>query len=178
MHGVPQPRTAMDAETGRDGNGSNTNNSSWLPTSVSSMLDEQRIERLDQCRILDEILLECKRSKASGQSTTLQLEDVPAGIRMVRYFDWRNLADKNCQREEHAVWACRAISLGCGADLVRLRTCFNELPHPTSILENTETAYESKTSSKSDFPCRQYQEVVGRCVASNLHDLAQRRASS
>lgn len=140
-----------------------------LPRPMKQFVDGQRVERLENCRILDEILIECRRK---SQEARLQLEDVPAGIRMLKYFGWRNIREPNCQREEHAVWSCRAVSLGCGANLSELRTCFHELPEKTSILETTETAYEPKSASQNDFPCRKVQERLGKCVATNLRDLA------
>ena len=33
---------------------------------------------------------------------------------------------QSCSREQHAVWACRAVATGCGHDLSLLKTCFEK----------------------------------------------------
>lgn len=33
----------------------------------------------------------------------------------------------SCAREQHAVWACRAVATGCGKDLSELKRCFEEV---------------------------------------------------
>jgi len=33
----------------------------------------------------------------------------------------------SCAREQHAVWACRAVSTGCGNDLAELKRCFEDI---------------------------------------------------
>jgi hypothetical protein len=50
---------------------------------------------------------------------------------MLHYFQWRNLdpplpdrARETCAREEHALWACRAVATACGPDLVAVKRCF------------------------------------------------------
>ena len=199
--------------------------------------DQQRVERLDQCRVLESILQSCRQeqelarqakrnrlnaSSSGGRSSSywwwpfsggsaaasshepstpipssstndtghnhhqLTLENTPGGIRMLRFFHWRELpADfpvHNCRRQEHAVWACRAVAVGCGQPLTQLRDCFDE-QGPERILVSrygkgrTQTSYTDASADdrlKQSIPCHEYQRAVGTCVASNLHDLQQR----
>ena len=128
------------------------------------------------------------------------IETVPAGIRMLRYFDWRHLGHPKptaigstetttvekhttptstesleqaqklvatCRREEHAVWACRAIALKCGGELSQVRTCFQSLPGaPTQILHYP-TQYEGNDDSDPSLqvPCITVQKALASCVA-------------
>jgi hypothetical protein len=142
-------------------------------------MDEQRVERLKQCRILEDIAAECRRPTKEG-SDRIHLEDVPIGFRQVRYFRWRNLHEheSTCQREIHAIWSCRAIALHCGAELVELRRCFDKLQetNPSAILKQSETAYEAENAS-SELPCRSLQVQLGECVKRNSTELQKRCAS-
>jgi len=171
---------AADDRPGNDSSDSSSSpkdeSSSSTPTFFESVrstigkhMDEQRLERLKQCRLLQDALLACRRSK---QSDRQQLEDFPAGIRMVRYFHWRNIHDydEHCQRELHAVWACRGIALGCGADVIRMRNCFNE-QGPATILNQSNAGYENM---KETMPCADLQRTLGRCVAKEATELEQR----
>jgi hypothetical protein len=118
-------------------NGSSSNNNagtSWFGQAkewLAFNMDNARIERLHQCRVLQETLAACRKNVKLKQvnADRLQLEDSSPGIRMVNYFKWRQENDYHatCQREEHALWACRAVALQCGNDLMRMRECFNEL---------------------------------------------------
>ena len=202
--------------------------------------DQQRVERLEQCRVLESILQSCRQEQAltrqakqqsmdrgrssrswwpfSGRAATAKskesagssasdttasssdhvyqhhhvptLENTPGGIRMLRFFHWRELPAEfphtNCRREEHAVWACRAVAVGCGQPLTQLRDCFDE-QGPERILvsryttkgkgANSQTSYTDAPlddKKKTKIPCHDYQRAVGTCVASNLHDLQQR----
>jgi hypothetical protein len=172
-----------------DKSASNTSYTSWgyMRQHITGMMDDQRLHRLQQCRVLQEVLSDCRRQSSSSSRDTsststnkdtdttrrrrLELEDVPAGIRMVKYFNWRDwqapetvTADNNnndgssnksntkskkggnnhCLREEHAVWACRGVALSCGAPLAQLKSCFDETPGGVdAVLASTnQTAYE------------------------------------
>jgi hypothetical protein len=156
---------------------------------IQDEMDQQRHERLAQCRSLESVLADCHAQRTTTKTRT-QLEDIPAGIRMVRYFDWRDVPDPHCQREAHAVWACRAVALQCGGELLKVRDCFHQtLPTKTTILEypNGTAAYNpssSPSSSKDDFvqdegtdavvPCARLQQSLGRCVSTNAHALLER----
>ena len=130
---------------------------------------------------------------ASLHADRLQLEDSSPGIRMVNYFKWRqeNEYHATCQREEHALWACRAVALQCGQELMQMRECFNELQgvgtdgqpgDVGAILKHKHTAYEKSNNSNNnkksqatdDIPCRVWQEKVGECIATNSKALARR----
>ena len=40
---------------------------------------------------------------------------------------------QSCSREQHAVWACRSVSTGCGKDLSLLKRCFEDIDTDTEI---------------------------------------------
>ena len=176
------------------------------------IVDEQRMERLKHCRAIENVYNECRRfnklikqqqqqstssetatTTASTVKRTMHLEDIPPGIRILKYYDWRNVHDfdHKCSREKHAVWACRAGALQCGADLVKLRNCFNAAVIPPAgvtdlsnknfgaVLNVATTAYEpSKLKQSNDnvfaIPCREFQEKMGLCIATNATALAER----
>jgi hypothetical protein len=168
-----------------------------MSSTYQETIDEQRMERLSQCQVLAEILKACR----SQQTDRLELEDVPMGIRSVRYFQWRDYqtppatAKKaassstsppppSCLREEHAMWACRAVALKCGSELVRLRDCFHEQASASAVLEPPRgrraampmTAYDS-SSAVASLPCGDFQSAVGECVRRNAEALAERQRS-
>jgi hypothetical protein len=170
--------------------------SSWftyIKAQFSDAVDEQRMERLQHCRIIEDVYAECRTMSKmkSNQERTVHLEDFPAGIRILRYYDWRNVHDydRKCSREKHALWACRAGALQCGADLVQLRNCFNnaQVPQPGSdpnlknhgaILNTAATAYEPKERNlHKEIPCREFQEKMGTCIAKNASALAEREVA-
>jgi hypothetical protein len=174
--------------------------SSWwsrMSSTYQETIDDQRMERLAQCQVLAEILKSCR----SQQTDRLELEDVPMGIRSVRYFQWRDYktpaaaAKKaassstpppppSCLREEHALWACRAVALKCGSELVRLRDCFHEQASASAVLEPPSgggaamplTAYDS-SSAVVALPCGDFQSAMGDCVRRNAVALAERQRS-
>jgi hypothetical protein len=166
-----------------------------LKTQFDDLVDEQRMERLQNCRIIEDVYAECRRFQKlkTDQERTMHLEDFPPGIRILRYYDWRNIHDydRKCSREKHAIWACRAGALQCGAELVQLRNCFNnaQLPPPGSsdpidaknygaILNVSTTAYEPKQRNiHKDIPCREFQEKMGACIAKNASALAEREVN-
>lgn len=84
-----------------------------------------------------------------------------------------------CIREEHALWACRAVGLHCGRDLVKVRDCFRETG-PANILRQPQTAYTSDEKEDKDsdelkgFPCRSQQRKLGSCVRIHAVDLEKR----
>lgn len=147
-------------------------------------IDEQRLVRLQQCQQLAYVLKQCQK----GQKDRQHLEDFPLGFRSVKYFHWRRppaddesapdglTSDPNCLREQHALWACRAVSLKCGTPLVELRDCFRQ--HDTaSLLKSPGTAYEpnKKGVDTSLIECAAFQQAVGTCVAANAEALFERK---
>ncbi|GKY92053.1 hypothetical protein MPSEU_000176800 [Mayamaea pseudoterrestris] len=217
-------------------------NDTWnrLWTSFESASDQQRLERLEQCRVLEEILASCRRQQQQqqqqqqnvkadsqrnngswfwpftarqasiiatdtataeqacdiSQQSPLSLENTSAGVRMLRFFHWRELPSDfplhqtACLREEHALWACRAVAVGCGKPLTKLRDCFDKQgasnvllvaeasrtnPKRAAASNTTNTCYESENANANQ-PCHDMQRAVGTCVASNLYDLQQRVA--
>lgn len=165
----------------------------YLKSIFADFVDEQRLERLQDCRIIEDVYSECRRinKMKSSHEHRMQLEDISPGIRILRYYEWRHVHDYDhkCSREKHAVWACRAGALQCGGELVQLRNCFNDLqkPPPNSssnvknhgaVLKTSGTAYEPKErNANKDIPCRELQEKMGTCVAKNASELAEREIS-
>jgi hypothetical protein len=91
-----------------------------------------------------------------------------------------------CARELHAMWGCRAVSIGCGNDLAKLKSCFEEEGN-AAVLSESRTNYEddtasaSSTSTKSSkesptptIPCRDIQRRLGSCVTQGAEQLYQR----
>lgn len=143
----------------------------WSWAKFLEGMDDQRVERLKQCDVLRQILDECQ----AGTHGRAQLEEVPMGIRSVRYFHWRdNIVEDSCVREEHALWACRATAVKCGGELVKLRDCFEELS-PERVLEGRHTAYEkSHEKGHLDIPCQTLQKNLGDCIIKHTQELHER----
>lgn len=177
---------ASEKTTVEEGGGS----SFWqLPSWMEEFMDEQRIERLAQCRALEQTYRDCLDNKNNNNR---RLEDFPMGIRMVRYFDWRNLDQpqqqqdgveggiriRPCVREEHAVWACRSVALQCGNRLAALKSCFDEAGPDVVLRQSTQTAYQSSTANAAELqgiPCQTFQQKVGECVSKGTEALAARK---
>lgn len=181
------------SDSTESGNGSDNNeNSSWINQAkqwMSLNMDAERIARLKHCRVLQDTLAACRKNAKLKQveNDRLHLEASPPGMRMVTFFRWRHVHDYDatCQREEHSLWACRAVALQCGQELFALRECFSDKQglcvsgEPVDvgeILKHKRTAYESNKKIKPTdvIPCREFQEKVGTCIAENSKALARR----
>lgn len=80
-----------------------------------------------------------------------------------------------CSREEHSVWACRAVATGCGQELSELRRCFDN-EGPFNVLTAPVGGYEqSKKTNMPVLPCHDLQVVLGDCVHKSGRDLYERR---
>jgi hypothetical protein len=167
--------------------------------------DEQRCERLQKCQDLTSCVRNClqrQRDAMEGKAVSLDTEDLEryaVGVRMMRYFDWRDsepirvLGDRGhsivappestertsdvrlpptCAREVHAQWACRAISLACSPDLIQLKNCFATLGKE-QVVSVPFFAYAPGDEGKH-IPCRELQEKLGKCVAERAAELEQR----
>lgn len=141
----------------------------WMREKWDTTMDEQRLDRLQQCQVLTEMLRDCR----SGTKNRRHLEDTPTGIRMVRYFDWRDVPGRNCQREEHAVWACRAVALQCGSQLAVVKSCLDETGLE-KVLTAERTGYE-KASDTDKVPCLTQQQLMGACVSQAAVELQTRQ---
>jgi hypothetical protein len=84
----------------------------------------------------------------------------------------------SCAKESHALWGCRAVSLGCAGHLRQLRECFKTTPR--DVLSDPNTAYEpsNNTTSRDRLPCQELQEALGKCVIKEAKELKQRVHSS
>ena len=204
--------------------------------------DQQRIDRLKSCQVLDGILQDCRQKQQAQKkkhgrkhhrdhdhaidTAADPIESVTIGIRKMKYFGWRGIvsssssssSDNNssysdesteendsnniqdntiemkqhkkkqqlehnkeaglvseqliqsriresCSREEHAVWACRAIATGCGQDLSLLKRCFEEGEHEHEHEHNYD--YEPKREKKPfdkysilTAPCTNYEGII------------------
>jgi hypothetical protein len=83
----------------------------------------------------------------------------------------------SCSREQHAVWACRAVATGCGKELASLKKCFEQQLHSYDILTAPHTGYETKLNNypTHKIPCFQAQQLLGSCVTSNAQLLLRRK---
>lgn len=105
----------------------------------------------------------------------------------------------SCAREQHAVWACRAVATGCGMDLSKLKRCFESvdndnntdenlqrLPQHIRVLTTPYTNYEgfveevaskdgTVVSLKQRIPCHDIQRQLGSCVTASGRELLQRK---
>jgi hypothetical protein len=167
---------------------------SWMDW-FSKFQDDQRLERLQYCRELERVLEQC-RSRRQGNHPQQQqqqsqeqgqedgIEGLSPGLRMMKYFGWRGMLkgekphplathiEASCAREQHSLWACRAVSIGCGKDLGALKKCFDHEGAET-ILVQPKTGYEE--SSSHEVPCRELQHALGSCVTDGAQKLFQRR---
>ncbi len=78
-----------------------------------------------------------------------------------------------CAKETHELWACRALSLGCGNYVGDLRRCWKENSsdkpqNQTDSFEGSEISYEGRDS------CRKIQQDMARCVTRNARELTER----
>ena len=165
---------------------------------------------LEGCRQRHQRKTTTKKKKNTEESSSSSnyhretIEEFSAGLRTMKYFGWRGIfrnnseqtekeqeegaldprlalkIEESCAREQHAVWACRGISLGCGQELSYLKNCFEqEGPHP--VLINPNTNYEPPSSSNQNgrnnykVPCHEMQQKLGNCVAVGAQELYQRR---
>ena len=95
----------------------------------------------------------------------------------------------SCSREQHAVWACRAVATGCGKELAHLKKCFeDDYPNEQEmILVVPHTAYDNSNSAKDNnnkkgtarssiiIPCYEAQQRLGACVTANATSLLERK---
>jgi hypothetical protein len=166
--------------------------------------DEQQMERLRTCLQLDEILKQCRSKAVEKKSTTRQdgedhtpsdpIESISPGLRTMKYYGWRGIlknesidttiqkdVQSSCSREQHAVWACRAVATGCGHELSTLKVCFENHDNEYNILTTPITGYEGgsiNTSSKPSrpvVPCEDAQRSLGKCVTANAKLLLERK---
>ena len=150
---------------------------SWMGR-FAKFQDDQRLERLQtHCKSLDDLFKTCLKNRKSD-SEAIEQRGLP--LRSIKYFDWRGIAkdypdvEKTCAREEHLVWSCRAVAIGCGKDLGELKKCFED-EGPLRILSAPGTAYEGSDKKKAKIPCRKVQEALGNCVNKGAYELYERR---
>jgi hypothetical protein len=56
---------------------------------------------------------------------------------------------QSCSREQHAVWACRSVSTGCGKDLSLLKRCFEDID--TTEIEKLPPHYRILTTPYTNY---------------------------
>jgi hypothetical protein len=175
---------------------SSSSSSSWMER-FSNFQDTQRLERLQHCRKLEVVLASCQKQQPQQQQEYQDaIEGLSPGMRMMKYFGWRGILLKTedatlkqhmqhaCAREQHAVWACRAVSVGCGKELGSLKHCFDD-EGAHRVLISPDTAYEekkgagdgSKQRQQQLIPCPTLQREMGDCVIAGAHALYGRRSA-
>mmetsp|Transcript_7893 Transcript_7893/g.8703 ORF Transcript_7893/g.8703 Transcript_7893/m.8703 type:complete len:283 (+) Transcript_7893:105-953(+) len=84
-------------------------------------------------------------------------------------------SSQSCLRENHALWACRAMSLGCASDLVQLKKCIERKSTGSlSSLHYDDGSNDSNKDEDSLSFCRIEQKQVGDCVTTNWKELIER----
>ena len=81
-----------------------------------------------------------------------------------------------CNREIHAVWACRALSLGCGADLVQLKKCFQSKENENGLDPTCHYHLQHSPPDETGKDCSLYQTRVAKCVTQTWNKMEQRRS--
>jgi hypothetical protein len=202
---------------------------------LTAFADRQRLERLEQCKQLEDILLACQKANEvrendnRGSSTTAAETGSAASksrseARIKRFFKWNESQEtngsndanntssnvfsdatasiygdggeessedkqvrnrlntntsprysKDCIKETHEMWACRALALGCGNHLSNLKQCWSDA---SSVQQNTGEITFKDGDSASDASCRGIQQQMARCVTKNAVELEQRMAST
>jgi hypothetical protein len=83
----------------------------------------------------------------------------------------------SCSREQHALWACRAVAVGCGKELGSLKAGFDSMG-PWNVLFQPRTAYDEKSTPDDDkshpIPCAELQSSLGTCVRRGADALLER----
>ena len=84
----------------------------------------------------------------------------------------------HCTRETHALYACKALALGCGSDLMKMKNCFVEqlgTTNPSSIHYDSNDGGGGESSlSSSSTKCHLEQRKVGDCIRKNMNELNER----
>mmetsp|Transcript_6748 Transcript_6748/g.13886 ORF Transcript_6748/g.13886 Transcript_6748/m.13886 type:complete len:223 (-) Transcript_6748:149-817(-) len=65
---------------------------------------------------------------------------------------------KDCSKETHELWACRALSIGCGNHVSNLRNCWDSVV----------------SGGNSEGSCKEIQQNMARCVTKNTSELVRR----
>jgi len=125
-------------------------------------------------------------------SLNMEKSTSKVGIKIARFYNWHegddndvksttgdshNPANTNhCIKETHAVWACRALALGCASDLVLLKECFEQQK------QNNTVESVNNATDNNDNTCQRAQTRLSTCVniqASALDQrIKQRRSTS
>ena len=201
---------------------------------LTAFADRQRLERLDQCKQLEDILLSCQKANEVRENgdrdstTTVEIGSAAnksrSEARIKRFFKWnepqqtssssddnntssnvfsdatasiygdgggessddkqvRNRLNtntsprysKDCIKETHEMWACRALALGCGNHLSNLKQCWSDA---SSVQQSKGEITFKDGDSASDASCRGIQQQMARCVTKNTAELEQRIAST
>eukprot|EP00978_Attheya_sp_CCMP212_P044183 scaffold303588_cov51-Attheya_sp.AAC.2 len=156
-------------------------------TVLQNFVDEQRLFRLEKCTELDQALQACIARQTDVQAPSRDETNASESVSMkkiARYYQWNTStasasAESNnrskhneskvelepCAMETHAVWACRAIGLGCANYMMDLRGCFQEAQEngeeaSTSVMINP--SYVDSMTGPS--VCKAHQQRMAACV--------------
>jgi hypothetical protein len=124
------------------------------------------------------ILLDDNTDSETEQSKSSAATDDDSVVTMDRKNEIRERIQSTCSREEHSVWACRAVATGCGKELGALKACFDK-EGPFDVLTAPLAGYELKQQDDQRkvviLPCHDLQAALGNCVNVNGQELYQRR---
>jgi hypothetical protein len=154
----------------------------WLKHAWNSHILKERMQHLDDCRLVDAEYKRCLQQGPSSDHTKMK-------NKYLRLYNWPKEAN-SCETLEHAVWACRAAALGCGDAVRQTRDCFvKEKGIVPADYEERKKATTGSSQRKWWWffrtvaplpveqpagPCRDVQRTLGDCVAKNLRDLQAR----
>lgn len=168
----------------------------WFDSTFGKFMDGQRLQRLGQCREIEQSLKACMEArqlqKAVDPNEDFGMEGIAPGIRMLRYYRWRDEESSSeeeeeeklktmpkptipsCAKQQHSVWGCRAISTACAVELIAMRDCFDQYDKD-QVLAIADTNYDG-SNDRLDRPiaCREQQRILGACVAKNTAEMEQR----
>ena len=154
---------------------SHSTNSAMRDSTTKNIQLEKDKNSHDQCtrQGSEQGLLElgvCNMQNPVNQSASISIEK---DVRPVQQLD---SSTSSCQRELHAVWTCRALTLGCGSELVHLKRCFEVegISNPTCFYDVPLSSLP-QDNSISTHDCRFYQRKVATCVTEQWKNLHKRR---
>lgn len=164
------------AESGK--NTESKKSSSWWPKRAKQAESKKADESTDK---INEISAgEINSSKESR----MDMQTTKTEIKIARFYNWNDedkddpkrtngnslnsVNNEHCIKKTHAVWACRALALGCASDLVLLKECFqqNNRRRQVDIL--------NEDTKKNDDACQRAQMRLSKCVDIQASALNQR----
>lgn len=149
-----------------------------LTEMFSSFADKQRLERLEQCVLLEKALSECervneqtKKSNKDNPTANVRIQDTRAGMKISRFYGW---GLTNAKAEQAIAQMRGDTSFGS------LAMYENKMQVQDSMDENnTDSTIHSNETNESSTPCSMERHAIWTCRAMALQcapDLVQLKA--